>query len=131
MNAKTPTFRTAQCATCGQAYYGEGIQDALRQHHAVEGHELTTRIQRGAWTGGVFVVITNDTTAQPVTDIAEVARLMAIHCVMESYPFEIEADDAEHGGWLVTVESDAYTTASEEEGLDIFLDGHHIVIPMY
>ena len=126
-----PTFRTAECSTCGQTYYGAGIQDALRQHHTAEGHELTTRVQPGQWTGGVFVSITDDATGAPITDIAEAARLLAIHCATDGYPFEIEGEDIEHGGYLATVDADAYMEASEEGGLDIYVDGHHIEIPMY
>lgn len=133
MNQPTPPaeFRTAPCATCGLVYFGTSGLDAQTQHDTVEAHELAVPRVNGKWTAGVFVVVIDVRTGRAVTDVNEVARLLAIHHMMETYPFEIEADDLEHGGWLVTLDADDYMAATEEGGFDVYIDGHSIAIPMH
>lgn len=129
--ATTAAARTAPCSTCGCIYYGDSILDATRQHAIAEGHELAAPRVNGEWTAFVFVVVTDGVTGEPVADISEVATLLASRMGVEAYPFEIEAEDAERGGWLVTLDAEDYGTASEEGGLDICMAGYHIEIPMH
>ena len=130
MSQSAATFRTARCATCGMIYFGVDYSDAGRQHDLVEGHELAVPPVSEAWTQNVFVEVTDSATGAPVTDINEVARVLGLHCALDDYAFEIEADDANLGLWLVTVPADSYATASEEGGLTIEIAGFTIDIPM-
>lgn len=129
--ASTAAARTAPCPICGCIYYGDSILDAIRQHDLVEAHPLLASRVNGEWTASVFVVITDDATGEPITDISVVATLLASRLGMEVYPFEIEGEDAASGGWLVTLDADDYATASEEGGLDISYNGYNIQIPMH
>lgn len=130
-NPTATTARTAPCPICGCAYFGDNMLDAIRQHDLVEAHPLLASRVNGAWTASVFVIITDEATGAPVTDITKVAGLLASRLNVEIYPFEIEGEDAASGGWLATLDADDYATASEEGGLDISHNGYNIEIPMH
>jgi hypothetical protein len=131
MTGTAAQFRTARCAACGMIYYGNSAHNATGQHDLTEGHELTAPRINGDWTAGVFVAVADAATGAAITDVNEVARVLGIHCNLDDYTFEIEAEWIERGHWLVTLPADDYATASEEGGFEFEVAGLRFDIPMH